>query len=177
VALLCAALIAITAVGCFEWTEDSQGHLKSVGVPGVPIWKAKTADAQAPAGQTAKAAPLDPAQTQLELAASVPTEAWLGRLNHYRAISGLPPVSQNLALNVDCVAHANYLVQQMPTDQRELLIYRHSVGAEAIKRISRALITQTPAPNAHKADGACPACLGPAIRVWTRSNQRYRWPV
>jgi hypothetical protein len=27
--------------GCFEWTEDSQGNLQSVGVPGVPIWQSK----------------------------------------------------------------------------------------------------------------------------------------
>ena len=42
--LCCTALVMITAGGCFEWTEDSQGNLKSVGVPGIPIWKAKTAD-------------------------------------------------------------------------------------------------------------------------------------
>ncbi len=25
--------------GCFEWTQDSQGHLQSVGLPGVPVWQ------------------------------------------------------------------------------------------------------------------------------------------
>jgi hypothetical protein len=27
--------------GCFEWTEDSQGNLKSAGLPGLPIWQSK----------------------------------------------------------------------------------------------------------------------------------------
>jgi hypothetical protein len=46
-------------------------------------------------------------------------------------MAGLPPVGQNLALNTDCAAHANYLVQQMPTDQKELMVYQHSMGPEA----------------------------------------------
>ncbi len=25
--------------GCVEWTQDSQGHLQSVGLPGVPVWQ------------------------------------------------------------------------------------------------------------------------------------------
>jgi hypothetical protein len=25
--------------GCFEWTQDSQGHVQSVGLPGVPVWQ------------------------------------------------------------------------------------------------------------------------------------------
>ncbi|HEY9159184.1 hypothetical protein [Candidatus Binatus sp.] len=37
VAICCCAL-----AGCFEWTEDQQGNLQSVGLPGVPIWKSKT---------------------------------------------------------------------------------------------------------------------------------------
>ena len=36
VAICCCAL-----AGCFEWTEDSNGQLKSVGLPGVPVWTAK----------------------------------------------------------------------------------------------------------------------------------------
>lgn len=27
--------------GCVEWTEDSQGHLSSVGLPGVPVWQSQ----------------------------------------------------------------------------------------------------------------------------------------
>ncbi|MGC2442572.1 hypothetical protein [Candidatus Binatus sp.] len=36
VAICCCAL-----AGCFEWTEDSNGQLKSVGLPGIPVWQAK----------------------------------------------------------------------------------------------------------------------------------------
>jgi hypothetical protein len=25
--------------GCFTWTQDSQGNLQSVGLPGVPVWQ------------------------------------------------------------------------------------------------------------------------------------------
>lgn len=134
IALVCITLVMITAVGCFEWTEDSQGNLKSVGVPGIPIWKAQTpeANSQPPTVDSGNAAmAINPEEAQLEPASSVPAQAWLDRLNHYRTMAGLPPVGQNLALNSDCGAHASYLVQQMPTDQKELLIYRHSMGPEA----------------------------------------------
>ncbi len=33
--LLCLCVLA----GCFEWTQDSQGNLRSVGLPGVPVWQ------------------------------------------------------------------------------------------------------------------------------------------
>jgi len=36
VAICCCALAA-----CVEWTEDQNGQLKSVGLPGVPVWQAK----------------------------------------------------------------------------------------------------------------------------------------
>ena len=35
----------MTLAGCFEFTQDSQGNLQSVGLPGVPVWKSSTADA------------------------------------------------------------------------------------------------------------------------------------
>ena len=28
--------------GCVEWTRDPAGNIKSVGVPGVPLWESKT---------------------------------------------------------------------------------------------------------------------------------------
>jgi hypothetical protein len=28
-------------VGCFEWTQDEQGNLRSLGLPGVPVWQSK----------------------------------------------------------------------------------------------------------------------------------------
>jgi hypothetical protein len=36
VAICCCAL-----AGCFEWSEDQSGNLKSVGFPGIPVWQAK----------------------------------------------------------------------------------------------------------------------------------------
>ena len=31
--------------GCFEFTQDSQGNLQSVGLPGVPVWQSSKAQA------------------------------------------------------------------------------------------------------------------------------------
>jgi len=41
------AVLAVLAIcccalaGCFQWTEDQQGNLQTVGVPGMPIWQSK----------------------------------------------------------------------------------------------------------------------------------------
>ena len=45
--------ICLLVAGCFEWTEDSQGNLRSVGVPGAPqaIWASKTAPPIPPPSQ------------------------------------------------------------------------------------------------------------------------------
>ncbi|HLW69181.1 MAG TPA: hypothetical protein VKS22_01025 [Candidatus Binataceae bacterium] len=32
-------------VGCFEWSEDPQGHLHSVGLPGIPVWQSQATPA------------------------------------------------------------------------------------------------------------------------------------
>ena len=40
-----------TLAGCVTWTQDSQGHVRSVGLPGVPLWQS-----------TAPAAPVTPSQ-------------------------------------------------------------------------------------------------------------------
>src|SRR6267142_549130 len=37
--LLVMTFCCCALAGCFQWSEDSQGNLQSVGVPGVPIWK------------------------------------------------------------------------------------------------------------------------------------------
>src|SRR5438128_9384493 len=93
VALLCTALVTMTAVGCFEWTEDSQGNLKSVGVPGVPFWKAADTNSQPSTANSADAAAaINPEEAQLEVAGSAPAQPWLDRLNHYRTMAGIPPV-------------------------------------------------------------------------------------
>jgi hypothetical protein len=39
--LVVVAICCRTLAGCFEWTEDQNGNLKSVGLPGVPVWQAK----------------------------------------------------------------------------------------------------------------------------------------
>jgi hypothetical protein len=45
--LFALALICTCAVSaCFQWTEDSQGNLQSVGLPGVPIWKSSAPPAE-----------------------------------------------------------------------------------------------------------------------------------
>jgi hypothetical protein len=41
-ALVCLWLLSgcfLLLSGCFTWTEDSQGRLQSVGVPGLPLWQ------------------------------------------------------------------------------------------------------------------------------------------
>ena len=35
------AVCLCVLAGCFEWTEDSNGKLQSVGLPGLPVWKAQ----------------------------------------------------------------------------------------------------------------------------------------
>jgi len=37
VATVCCCALA----GCFSWSEDQNGNLKSVGLPGIPVWQAK----------------------------------------------------------------------------------------------------------------------------------------
>ncbi len=41
-AIFALVLIALCGLGaCFEWSENAQGNLTSVGLPGIPIWKSK----------------------------------------------------------------------------------------------------------------------------------------
>jgi hypothetical protein len=37
--LVVVAICCCVFAGCFQWTEDQQGNLQSVGVPGLPLWK------------------------------------------------------------------------------------------------------------------------------------------
>ena len=39
--LVAMAICCCALAGCFEWTEDQNGNLKSVGLPGIPVWQAK----------------------------------------------------------------------------------------------------------------------------------------
>jgi len=51
------SLIAIfTLAGCVEWTRDPAGNVRSVGVPGVPLWESKAP----PAPMTATAMGMSP---------------------------------------------------------------------------------------------------------------------
>jgi hypothetical protein len=40
--LVVLAICCCASAGCLQWTEDQQGNLQSVGMPGVPVWKSKT---------------------------------------------------------------------------------------------------------------------------------------
>jgi hypothetical protein len=40
-ALVVVAICCCALAGCFSWTEDQEGNLKSVGLPGLPVWQAK----------------------------------------------------------------------------------------------------------------------------------------
>ena len=35
------AIYCFFLAGCIAWTEDQNGQLKSIGLPGVPVWQAK----------------------------------------------------------------------------------------------------------------------------------------
>ena len=35
------AICCCTLAGCLAWSEDQNGNLKSVGLPGIPVWQAK----------------------------------------------------------------------------------------------------------------------------------------
>ena len=41
VALAVVVVCCIALAGCFSWSEDQDGNLKSFGLPGIPVWKAK----------------------------------------------------------------------------------------------------------------------------------------
>lgn len=41
VALTVVVVCCVALAGCFSWTEDQSGNLTSVGLPGIPVWKAK----------------------------------------------------------------------------------------------------------------------------------------
>jgi hypothetical protein len=41
VALAVLVAFCVALAGCVSWTEDQSGNLKSFGLPGAPVWKAK----------------------------------------------------------------------------------------------------------------------------------------
>ena len=44
--LVWGAICLCVLAGCFSWSEDQNGNLRSVGLPGIPLWKSKAPPAQ-----------------------------------------------------------------------------------------------------------------------------------
>ena len=57
--------------------------------------------------------------------------AWLNELNRLRNTGGLKPVEDDPVLSRDCVAHAQYLVEQGPTTVAQFEDYKASIGLAA----------------------------------------------
>jgi hypothetical protein len=106
--------------------------MRSVGVPGVPSWSAKTpANAQNSSTTTALGA------TQ-PLLLCPPTNidvngngVWLNELNRWREMTGLPGVRENTRMSQGSYAHARYLVKAGPPDDASFIAYRNAIGAAA----------------------------------------------
>jgi hypothetical protein len=131
--LLVALLASALAAGCFEWTEDPQGNLKSVGVPGVSVWKAKdqpTPSLSSEAVRDRQIADIDPETA--DLAAEGPANgAWIVELNRWRTMAGVGRVGENPMLTYESQQHARYLVKQGPTDNRAFGLYARALGGGA----------------------------------------------
>src|SRR5665213_1531642 len=128
-AILWTAVILLMVAGCFEWKEDSQGNLKSFGVPGIPLWKASPS----PVGGVVPNVANDSDPLQLDSTQTGASPDWLTELNRIRANSGLQPVGENVSLSNDCVAHARYLVENGPQDPAVFRQYTVALGAAAHK--------------------------------------------
>lgn len=115
-AVVAVSLLVLVA-GCMEMQEDRSGNLQSVGLPGVPIWKASKPE-------------VTPQTQQLE-SAQAPGSDWLTRLNYWRAMAGVRPVGQNSNLTYGCQQHAQYLVDQIPPGLGDPGAFELSMGGEA----------------------------------------------
>jgi hypothetical protein len=92
------------AIGCIAWSTNSQGNLQSVGLPGLPVWSAKTPSPRAPMPMAqAGAAELNSDENG--------GSAWLEELNYWRQAAGLDPVAENLELSDGSRAHADYILE------------------------------------------------------------------
>ena len=116
----CAALalsfLTILVAGCLEMQEDRSGNLQSVGLPGVPIWKAEK--------------PVVTAQTQQLDSSAAANADWLSTLNKWREMAGVRPVGENSNLSHGCELHAQYLVNQMPPGENDPGDLVMSMGAD-----------------------------------------------
>jgi len=133
----------LMAAGCFEWTEDSQGNLKSLGVPGIPLWKASPTPALA---QNESAPVNDTDPLQLDATSSGAPPDWLVELNRIRTNSGLPEVGQNISLSNACADRARYLVENGPDEPGAFRQYTAALGPAAH--------TEDPSSKFYSADGA-----------------------
>jgi hypothetical protein len=140
--ILWSAVILLMVAGCFEWKEDSQGNLKSFGVPGVPLWKASPS----PVGEVGPNVANDSDPLQMDSTQTGAEPDWLIELNRIRANSGLQPVGENVSLSNDCVANARYLVENGPHDPAVFRQYTVALGAAAHK--------EDPANQLYSAAGA-----------------------
>jgi hypothetical protein len=123
------SLFALLA-GCVTWTEDSQGNLKSFGVPGVPVWTAKEPPKTPESGNSATTGPppLDPQTAELTIGGDG-RGIWLNELNRWREMSGVQPVGENTDLTKGSLAHARYLVKQGPSGSESFVAYTDEMGA------------------------------------------------
>lgn len=126
--LLIIFLCALTA-GCLQWTEDSDGNLQSVGLPGIPVWQVHDSGDEPVVSVPSK--PLDPVAADLTDDGGK-SGIWLVELNKWRATAGLTPVGENADLSVGCTDHSRYLVETGPSDPLAFAQYMASVGAAAL---------------------------------------------
>lgn len=126
--------LILCSTSCIEWTQNSQGQLQSIGVPGVLIWQSQSlAEQKQLAGEgrlaASPGATLDPDAAKL---VSIESDAdWLTEVNRWREEAGVGEVGENAALDLACVDHARYLVKNGPTNFRDFEIYEQNIGRAA----------------------------------------------
>jgi hypothetical protein len=120
--ILMVVLVLFSVSACFEWTEDAQGNLKSVGLPGMPVWTSSTP----PQARPTDVKPADRTELAAHGSASTP---WLEELNRWRELAGLAPLSQNTELTNGSELHARYLISQAPEDPGQFEAYSAELGA------------------------------------------------
>jgi hypothetical protein len=94
--------------------------------------------------------------------ASGPSPPWLSELNRLRKTGGLEPVTDDVALSQDCVAHAQYLVEQGPPGVPQFEEYKAAIGLAAHH--------EDPASPHYSAAGAECAAGGKEEEGYSQSN-------
>jgi hypothetical protein len=125
---LCLLFLVLLA-GCFK---ESQGNSRSVGVPGVPSWSAKTpANAQNSSTTSAPGASMQALSPCPQAESDANGKVWLDELNRWREMTGLRPVRENVRMSQGSYAHARYLVKAGPPDDASVRTYTNTRGAAA----------------------------------------------